>query len=160
MPLVARQTEAALRLGVTPRTLRDWRQLDGFPDCTRGYDLEAIQRWRQAHERKGSEAADAARKLKLAITAEKLRQMQLRTRREQLDLELKEGTLLPRKAVEQSVAVLLSALGDWCDQLPDLIAAICPNQRTAAKVRARLQQELDRRRAQLADDLKALGGTT
>lgn len=160
MPLIQQQNEAALRLGISPRTLRDWRQLPGFPDCTAGYDLEAIHAWRREYERKGAESHETARKLKLGIAAEKLRQMQIRTRREQLELELKEGTLLPRKAVEQTVAVILSSLADWCDQLPDLIAPICPNRRSAERIRERLKAELDARREQLAEDLKAISQTS
>lgn len=156
MPLIEQQTEAAARLKVTTRTLRDWRLVEGFPNCDAGYDLEAIQAWRRENERKGSESADAGKKISLGIKAEKLRQMQLRTKRDQLDLEAKEATLLPRKAVEQTAAEILSRLGDWCEQLPDLIAQICPNKRSAEKVRAYLKKELDKRREQMAHALKSL----
>lgn len=159
MSVIIQQKQAAEALGVTPRTLRDWQNVDGFPDCSRGYDVEAIRTWRQANERKGSEPERVAKQIKLGVLAEKLKQMQLRTKKDQLDLDAKEGTLLPRKAIEQSAAVLLSALGDWCEQLPDLVAAIV-SKKDQRKVRDRLKTELDARREQLADDLKALGGSS
>jgi hypothetical protein len=155
MPVISQQTEAADYLGVTPRTLRDWSNQPGFPDSAKGYDTEAIEAWREREQRKGSTEDQTAKKLKLALTAERLKQAQIQTRRDQLELEKREGTLLPRKGVEESMAVILSSLVDWTEQLPDLIAAIVPAD-TQAKVRDRLRTELEERRVQLAGELRSL----
>jgi transposase-like protein len=152
---VAEQKEAARRLGITPRALRDWAKEPGFPDWSAGYDLQAIRRWRDQHGRKGSDDDGTSRKLKLAIAAEKLRQAKLETRKRELDLQTKEGQLLPRQAVETFASTLLSALADWCEQLPDLIAGELPKKH-GAKIAARLTRELHQCREQLAEDLKRL----
>jgi len=160
MPLIVQQKEAAELLGVSSRTLRDWqaaRDENGFPDCSSGYETEAINAWRRDNQRKGSETSEAAKNIKLGTAAEKMKQARFDTRLKEMEVGKEEGTLLPRKAVEQSAAVILSSLGDWCEQLPDLIAQICPNKKSAEKVRTRLKSELDRRREQMADDLVSLG---
>lgn len=157
MPIVAQQTDAADLLGVTPRTLRDWMRIPGFPDCASGYHIEAIRQWQESNARKGSEPEDAMRKLKLALQAEKLKQAQIETRDAQLRLEAKEKTLLPRQAVERSAAVILSGLVDTCEQLPDLVAAIVSKQEQA-KVREFIKRELTELRMRIAADLRALPG--
>lgn len=152
--IVIEQKEAADRLGVTARTIRDWRdQHSDFPDCSAGYDLDAITAWRDRLAKKGSEDGDAARKLKLARQAEALKRDRLRTRDAELDIAEREKELLPRPTWELFAANLLSGLADWCEQLPDLIAGQCCKkcQKTLGD---RIKKELDRRREQLAEDLK------
>lgn len=153
--LVTQQKQAAELLDVSPRTLRDWSALDGFPDCSSGYDIEAIREWREEHERKGSQQSETAKKLKLAISGEKLRQAQLQTRQMQIDLERKEGLLIPRKGVEQSAAVAMANLADWCEQFPDIAISQLPK-KYQAKMRAIWKKLLDDGRRQLASQLRAL----
>lgn len=157
MPLISQQTEAAESLDVSARTLRDWSRLPGFPDSSRGYDIAAIQQWRQENERKGSESDSATKKLKLALLAEKVKQASVDTKLANLKLETAEGTLIPRKGVEQTAQIILSSLSEWCDQLPDLIAAQLPKKYQAA-VAKDLKRELDKRRVELASELKSLPG--
>lgn len=157
MPLISHQVEAAEQLGITPRSLRNWIEEPGFPDCSAGYDVAAIRAWREAHERKGSEPEVATKRLKLALLAEKLKQAQIETRQSQLTLESKEKTLLPRQAIERSAAVILSGLVDACEQIPDLAAGLV-SKKDQAKVRAFLKRELDEMRRRIAADLRALPG--
>lgn len=153
MARVIEQQEAARRLGVTARALRDWIREPDFPDIDAGYDLDAIRAWRNAHQKKGSPASDTQKKLKLASEGEKLKQAQIKTKRDQLNLQEREGELLPRAAWERFAATLLSSLADAADQLPDLIGGdCCP--KCKKKVPPRLLKELDRLREQLAEDLK------
>lgn len=157
MPVIQQQVEAADILDVSARTLRDWSRLPGFPDCSTGYDTDAIQRWRQDNERKGSESDSTSKKLKLALLAEKLKQASVETKLASLKLETAEGTLIPRKGVELTAQVILSSLSEWCDQLPDLISGILPKKHRQV-VANELKRELDKRRVELAAELRSLPG--
>lgn len=44
------QLDASKALGCTARSLRDWSKLSGFPDCSRGYNVEAIRVWLAARK--------------------------------------------------------------------------------------------------------------
>lgn len=154
MPIVKEQKEAAQILDVTPRTIRDWREAHpDFPDCSNGYDTDAIEAWRQKLAKKGSEEGEQIRKVKLALGLEALKRERIATRRDENRLKAEEGEYLPRPTYELFGANLLSGLADWCEQIPDLIAGQCCK-KCAKTIGERLKKELDRRREQLAEDLK------
>src|SRR3990167_1956606 len=154
MAIVAEQKEAADKLGVTERTLRDWReQHPDFPDCSAGYDLDAITAWRDRLAKKGSDRGTQMQTLKVARAAEALKRDKIRTRKEELHLQEQEKELLPRPSYELFLANILSGLADWCEQLPDLLAGECCKKCKKA-IGPRIKAELDRRREQLAEDLK------
>ncbi|HUG89250.1 MAG TPA: hypothetical protein VML55_00345 [Planctomycetaceae bacterium] len=162
MPVVRTRQEAAEILGITPRVLSLWARDTWFPaDATeqdgRGrrinWNTDAIAAARDAMGRKGSEPAETARRLKLATDQEKLKQAELATRSREIDLAVKEGALIPRYAVELHFATLLTELGDWCNQIPDLVSAdVC--RKCRRKLRARVADELNRRRHELAAELQ------
>lgn len=150
--LVLEQKEAARRLGITSRALRDWMQDPGFPDWSAGYDISAIKRWRDDRGRKGSDLDGKADAVRLATNLQKLEQAKTTSRLLNLKLEREEAKLLPRQAIEVFHATVLSGLADWCEQLPDLIAQILPPEHRET-IRERLRDELATRREQLADEL-------
>ncbi len=153
--LVATQKAAAAALEITPRVLRMWQAESWFPPAGRaaaGYDLAAIRAARDAMGRKGSAEAAAARAQRFDNDGERLKQGRFETRRRELQLQEIEGELISRRAVELHFAALLTALGDWCDALPDLIAGDFPKKQQA-KLRRRLREELDRKRNDVRADL-------
>lgn len=157
MPVFTQQVDAAKSLGITPRSLREWEKEPDFPDCSRGYNTEAIQQWRQENDRKGSEVDSTKKRIQIGILAEKMKQAAIKTKMDTLAMEAAEGKLIPRKGVEQTAQIILSSLSEWCDQLPDLIAAQLPKKYQAA-VAKDLKRELDKRRVELASELKSLPG--
>jgi hypothetical protein len=45
--LVKSRKDAAALLGVTPRSLGEWKLRPGFPDCSKGHPIAAIEIWRK-----------------------------------------------------------------------------------------------------------------
>ena len=156
MPVVSQRKEAARILGITARVLGDWAKEAWFPADARtaaGWDTDKIAEAREVQHRKGSVPAEAAKRLKLATDHEKLKQAELQTKRKQIELAVEEGELVPRRAVELHFATLLTELGDKCEQLPELIAGDVPA-KLRPKLKARLREELERWRRELAAELK------
>ena len=156
-PVIIRQRkDAAKLLDISDRGLGLWAAQPWFPAAGRtaeGWNVTAIREAREIHGRKGSEESDTAKRVRLGIDAEKLKQARIRTRKEDLNLLEQEKELLPRRGWELFASTLLTELGDWCDQIPDLIAADAPLEHQV-KLRARLKDELDRRRRDLAHELE------
>ena len=146
--LIIEQADAARRLGVTDRQLRNWLREPGFPGISRGYDLAAIRAWIEERGRKGSDQDGASKRIRLARDAERLQIEQCRRQQAELDLRERQRELLPRRGWELFAATLLTQLGDWCDQLPDLVGGVCPKQHRR-RIADRLRQELDARRVSL-----------
>ena len=144
---------AAKALGITARSLGDWRKLPGFPDCSAGYDIKAIQKWREDHQKKGSAADEQIAAINKALKWEKLQELKKKNHLLDLERDAEEGKLLPRRTYELFVASLLSGIGDWCEQIPALVEAELPA-KYGKKARARLEEEFKRMREQLAEDLK------
>lgn len=153
---------AAAALGITEKALQLWTQEPWFPagavgkdakGNNRNWNVTAIRAARDAIGRKGSEVSDTAKKLKLATDNEKFQQAKIRTEQDRLALETTKGELIPRDALELFASTLLTSLGDWCEQLPDLIAAAVPK-KYRKPVKDRLKQELDARRVQAAAALE------
>jgi len=155
--IIQSQKKAAEALGITATALRNWLKEPGFPDCSGGYHLEGIRDWQQQHQRKGSRLSEANEQLTVALKAERLKREQFRTRREEIAIESLEGTLIPRKGVEQTAAVILSSLADLCEQFPDLVVTRLPV-KYQAKMHKFLQDQLNQWRAQLASDLRGVSG--
>ncbi len=44
--IVSTQREAAERLDISVKTLKEWKKEPGYPDTKKGYDIPAIQSWR------------------------------------------------------------------------------------------------------------------
>lgn len=151
--VITERKSAAKALGITERSLGDWKKQPGFPDTSAGYDIDAIQRWREAHQRKGSVESDQMLVVNKAIKLEKLKETQRKNRLLELEIQEEEGKLLPRHLYEAFIASLLSGLGDWCEQLPSLIETEVPA-KYGKKVRTRIEKELRDMRDRLAEELK------
>ena len=153
MAIIQLRKDAADLLGITPRQLGEWKHEDGFPDCSNGYDVDAIAKWREERNRKGSAKSEVDQQLRRAMLVEKLKREKQKNYLDKLAIDEAEGQLLKREFVERFIAGLLSGLGDWCEQLPGLMEAELPA-KYGKKLRARLESELRRMRDQMADDLK------
>ena len=151
--VIHERISAAAALGVSDRQLGRWKQTPGFPDCSAGYDIDAIRAWREANQRKGSEDDDQTAILNRAIKLEKLKEIKAKNHLAQLNIDEAEKRLLPRKLYEQFIASLLAGIGDWCEQLPGLVEAELPA-KYGKTVKARIADECRRMRDQLAEDLK------
>lgn len=155
--IVATQKEAAKQLGVTQRQLRNWLGEPWFPANGRGeggYDVGAIKAARDAEGRKGSEQNDVRGKLRDALSAEKLKRVRIETRQQEIKLAEAEARLIPREAIELYIATFNTRFGDWCDQVPDIVAREAPA-KFRKKVRDRLKRELNERRTALRAELEA-----
>ena len=73
MAIIQLRKDAANLLGITPRQLGEWKHEDGFPDCSNGYDVDAIAKWREERNRKGSAKSEIDQQLRRALLAEKLK---------------------------------------------------------------------------------------
>lgn len=120
------QKVAADQLGITARGLRDWMKEDGFPDVSRGYDVAAIKRWRDERSRKGSEAGDQAKRLKLAQAAAKLRQEVVKANAAERQEEAAKGNILPRDEFETAVSEMISLARDRLIGLPKSLCKLLP----------------------------------
>jgi len=147
------QAQVANLLGVSDRQLRRWQTEPGFPDCTAGYEIQAIKAWRDARQLKGSEEADAGRRIKLARDAERLKRDKIVVQKEDLLLREMQKELLPRAAWELFAATLLTHLSDRLNQLPDIIAADTPR-KYQRRIADRLRRELDSIRRELRSSLE------
>lgn len=151
-PVLLNQVEAARALGITDRQLRNWRNEADFPDCSGGYDVAVISAWRDKHCLSGSAGQLDMAEVKLAREREQLEIDRIKRARESLKLEAEEKELLPRRSWELFAATLLTNLGDWCEQLPDILAGVCTDD-CREGVRERLAGELDDRRRDLREEL-------
>lgn len=143
-------------LGIADRVLGLWANESWFPadgKTAGGWNVPAIRQARDAMSRKGSEQSDRAKQLKQGLDAEKLKKATLERKQRELNLREQEGKLLPRAGWELFAAQLLTQLGDWCDQLPNLLAADVPR-KYRKKVRERAKKELDLKRRELRDELE------
>lgn len=155
--IVETQGKAATLLGVTPRGLRLWESEDWFPKDGRtpaGWNVDKIKEARDAHDRKGS-PGDSDRE-------------QRRRRRDEVDLAIKqqvlaqetmkrqqlEGSLFPRPACELVHSTILTANGDFLDQLVSLIGRLAgPGERKA--IEAEIKRAGDAFRESLEKQLTA-----
>ena len=124
--LILEQKAAADALGITPRSLRDWMKEPGFPDCSAGYDIDEIKRWRDDRAKKGSELGDQAKKLKVATAAQKLRFEKARADAAEREERAAQGNILPRDELETAVAELISLARDRLSGVPKSLSKFLP----------------------------------
>lgn len=129
MPQIVKlQKEAAELLGVTPTALRQWAKLPGFPDCSNGYDVEAIQRWRQEQDRKGSDTSHTLTKLKLGIQAQELRIKKVRADQAEREEQLAQGNILPRDEYELFAREVITIARDRLQAIPQTLCRLVPKE--------------------------------
>lgn len=156
--------QAASALGVTDRQLGNWRKESWFPaDAVSGnqWDVKKIERARDEHGRKGSQASNLNQQLTLAIKSEQLRQERVNSRRLEMSLAKEEGKLIPREAFETFVVTVLSQLRRLQDQLPDLVVSGLTEE-MSERVRESLKRELllwtQQTRQTIDDETRKLDG--
>lgn len=149
------QTAVGTHYGVTERAVRLWMKDPLFPQPVGdSYDTDKIDAWRATRPKeKDSELSQANAALSLQLKQYKVAREKEAALKAQREREVYEGTLLPRKVWESFVAGLLANLADWCDQFPELIENQVPRQHRR-KVREWAEQQLNRLRDQMAEDLK------
>jgi len=97
--LVASQKEAASALGVSPRTIRNWKHEGRYPARQDGaYDLEAIRAWRVEVEA-GKAEGDTGESWKEQDAKWKARCRELTAALKTMDLRVRRGELIERGAV-------------------------------------------------------------
>jgi hypothetical protein len=149
------QATVCRRLGITTRSLQRYMKDPGFPDCSAGYNLPAIREWQALHAKPITQARSAAIELDLRTKRWKEKRERIRARKEQLQIEQLEGELLPRRTFELAIAQILTRIGDWAEQLPELIRGECCEV-CRDKIEGLLRKELNAERQTAANDLSNL----
>lgn len=112
---------AAALLGITPRQLGDWAQEPWFPPDAvqtdaRGtrihWNVPLIREARDAMGRKGSDLSGTQKAIKLKSDHEKLRQLEIKTRREEREEQLAQGNILPRDELTLTLRELITMTRD------------------------------------------------
>lgn len=112
------QKAAAKRLGITDRQLRNWiAEEPDFPDCTLGYDIEAIQEWQEFQGRKGSTASEEAAAIHLQTQETRLERWRIAKAKEAIELEELRGRLMPRQVIKDLLAELASLIRETLREL-------------------------------------------
>ena len=150
--VVASLVEVARFAGVSTTTVRKEWVSRGMPGEAGAYPLDQIFQWRVKYERDRADEKRSA--LKDALAAEKLQRDRLQTRREALRLQREEGTLIKRAGIELYISEFNTRFGDWCDQVPDIIARLLPP-KWQKPLRDALKQEFESRRVAMRAELEA-----
>lgn len=117
----ATRKAAAAALGITPRQLGEWALEPWFPadaveTDARGtrcnWDVAAIRDARDAMGRKGSDLSATQKALKLKSDHEKLKQLEIKTRREEREEQLAQGNILPRDELTLTLRELITMTRD------------------------------------------------
>lgn len=150
------QKAAAKQFGVQPSSFREWMKEPGFPDCSTGYDIDAIKRWRDANQRKGAELTEGLKKLSAAIKGEELKQARIDTETKSLKLDRLRGDLYPKVAAHLAISTALTTVSDlleqWLDTIP--VRSGVPEE-YVEPLKDRLQAEFDSGRQRIEDEIKA-----
>lgn len=111
------QSELALAVGVTRRTIIDWCKEPDFPRNEDGtYNIDAVQRWRES--RAAEKAPDDLRERRLLAECIKLELANEETR----------GELVRRADVQNEAAEMFAAFKAILDGLADAIAKDLPDE--------------------------------
>ena len=133
---MASRKDAAKQLGVEPQTLYEWWKkpatwfpLDAVRLDSRGrafdWDVARIASARQtAKSKQSDETAAATQKLNLAEKAEKLKQLQLKTKQIQREDALAEGNILARDEWTLFAAESINVARDQLKDVPKQLARL------------------------------------
>jgi transposase len=111
--IVSRQTDVAEHFGVSVDTVGDWRKL-GMPGRRGRWDLQAIKAWRD--DRKASsnkapvEIAEQLGRARLKREVNAAEREASRARREAIELQRVEGSLVDAAAVDEFLSDLAASL--------------------------------------------------
>lgn len=155
--LLEGQKALADHFGVDERSVRYWLKKPDFPRRPDGkFDVDAITAWRSAQPKMDAQSGQlgqAATALNLAIKQEQLATAKEKRLKAQREREAFEGELLQRRVWEAFAARLLSGVGDWAESLCDVLEPHLPK-KGAAKILKVLNDEIRRKRDELAEQLK------
>ena len=155
--VVRTQIEAARQLGVEDRTLRRWMKNPGFPDCSAGFDIPDIRAFLGRQNKPAAELRTEYLEHDVSIKRDRAEQERIKTANMRHQFLENEKELLPRRAVELSIALILTSLRDWAAQLPDLAQAQCCRKCRPA-IEKHLKEELGRLQSEAATNLTNLNG--
>jgi hypothetical protein len=127
--IVYMRKEAAALLGLTPQQLGTWAKELWFPEQGKtpdGWNVPVIREARDAYGKKGSEQSEEAKRIKLALQTEKLRQEKIKSERAEREERLAEGSLIPRDEYELAMIEQITMARDQILTLPKLLARIVP----------------------------------
>lgn len=144
--VVARQVDAAERLEITPRQLRNWMGQPGFPDCSKGYPIGAIEDWRDQRQLKGSEDGAAIQRLRRELLEERVRQERCRAEALERAEQIAAGNVLPRDEYETWLAELIAISRDRLTAIPKELCRCVPkthHRRLQTEGRAAVDRVLD-----------------
>lgn len=130
--LFATQAEAARALGIDRRTLIEWVTRPGFPDTTKGWNVDEIRRWANGF---GLGAARRSKDDKHELYRVHLRRETAAAQREELKLQRELGRILDIDDVSRLIERVVNTTKAVLEQLPDrleqnLNALIDPATRT------------------------------
>jgi len=156
--------EVCQHFAISDRTLRDWKNDPTFPPVAGTqrrplFEISAIEDWRALRFRnvetpESNELRKTLSELKYKKLEAELEQLKIDNRTKETKLSALLGAYVPRPAVELLFSKLLTDLGDWCDQLPELVAGIMPKSHQS-KLKKRLAKELNDRRNEMEIALTA-----
>ena len=124
--VIKSRKEAAAALGITERALGYWKNEAGFPDCSKGHDIEAIKAWRNQGERKGSEVDQQMAVILKRTRFAKMEEAQNKVLLQKIELERANRELLPRDVVHDLLmecAAIIRGLGNQLQRSGNLTAA-------------------------------------
>lgn len=126
MPIYEMQKDAAAHFDITSSALRQWMKRPGFPDCSRGYDTDAIEAFQQTHNLKGSKIAEQAQTLKLAKLAGEVREQKAKADRlERLEEEAR-GNILRRDEMALASTEAITLTRDRLTAIPQSLCRLVP----------------------------------
>jgi len=141
--IVRTQREVAETLGVSPRTVRLWRQR-GMPRRPDGrYDLSEIRRWRQEHVGGVGGSKTAVERLR-EVT---IRYREVRTELEKIKLQRERGELVSLEEAARDVATRLRDMRRRLEAIPLLADRLVGC--TAQEIRRVLAEEVNDALSQL-----------
>lgn len=99
MAIIKSRIAAAEALGVTERTIGRWKKLEGFPDCSQGYDIDLIRGWVEDQGVKGSDEEGQKLSVRERHQYEKMLGEIKKNRLLDIEIAKAEKKLMPREEI-------------------------------------------------------------
>lgn len=151
--IVTLQVEAAERLGVSPKSLRNWIKEPGFPSIKKGYDVEKIQAWRDQLGKKGSEQSLSQQQTNEQLAREKLRKATADADKAEREEEEAKGNVLKRDEYELFVQEHIQVTRDRMILIPRTLCKYIPK-KYHVRLRTEGEKEVRKILAEFARNLE------